>query len=95
MIFSSGASYSNNFSTVMRSTWNAKLSVDAHEAGGDCRDPLPASLAKATVEIPAIRRRQPGGAYASVSSAPPKEGAKNGKSRPIARSSPVVNRNSP
>ena len=56
VIFSSGASYSNNFSTVMRSTWSAKLSVDYSEARDDCRDPLPGFIAKATVELPAARR---------------------------------------
>ena len=58
-IFSSGASYSNNFSTVMRSTWSAKLIVDASEVGDDCRDPLPDYLAKATLLLPATTRRHP------------------------------------
>jgi hypothetical protein len=55
-IFSGGASYSNNFSTVMRSSWNAKLSVDVSEVGDDCQDPLPDYLAKATVSLPAQKK---------------------------------------
>ncbi|KAL8792635.1 MAG: hypothetical protein Q9195_004763 [Heterodermia aff. obscurata] len=57
VIYSNGASYSNNFSTVMRSTWSAELNVDFRQAGTDCRDPLPDFLAKATVEFPATMRK--------------------------------------
>ena len=57
VIYSNGASYSNNFSAVMRSTWSAELNVDFHQAGADCRDPLPDFLAKATVEFPATMRK--------------------------------------
>ena len=67
-IFSSGASYSNNFSTVMRSSWNAKLSVDVSEVGDGCRDPLPDYLAKATVLLPVTPHRSAAKSGARVQS---------------------------
>ena len=64
------ASYSNNFSTVMRSTWSTKLSVDTSNVGDDCRDPLPKYLAKATLLLPATTRRQPGPEGVSIAAIP-------------------------
>ena len=59
VMYSSGASYTSNFSTVMRSTWSAELSVDPLQAGDDCRDhPLPRNLARVTVKLPATARRR-------------------------------------
>lgn len=44
-IISSGASFSNNFSSVMRSAWNAELNVDVRLEDANSRDPLPEYLA--------------------------------------------------
>lgn len=59
VIFSSGASYSNNFSTIMRSTWSAELNVNFRQVENDFRDPLPEFLAKATVEFLPTMRKAP------------------------------------
>jgi hypothetical protein len=57
LIYASGASYSNVFSTIMRSTWVAELDVDF--AGPvDHQDPLPKDLAKAAIKFPPTRRKR-------------------------------------
>ncbi|KAK6386625.1 hypothetical protein LTR65_008824 [Meristemomyces frigidus] len=50
-ILSNGASYSNNFSTIVRSARNAELSVDV-KPDDTGRDPLPRGLAQAVVLMP-------------------------------------------
>ncbi|KAK5121202.1 hypothetical protein LTR85_005686 [Meristemomyces frigidus] len=58
-IHSNGASYSMSFSTIMRSTWIAELSVNALEQDRECKHPLPQDLAKATMSLPvAAKERQ-------------------------------------
>lgn len=51
-ILSTGASFSNTFSSVMRSSWNAGLDVDIRPEDAINRDPLPKRLANATFTLP-------------------------------------------
>ena len=48
-ILTSGASYSNNFSTVLRIALAIELSVDVKESDMDGENPLPKYMASATV----------------------------------------------
>jgi hypothetical protein len=50
-VFANGASYSNNFSTVMRVTHGASINTSIGAADMQGEDPLPAHLAAATVSI--------------------------------------------
>ncbi|KAF2716003.1 hypothetical protein K431DRAFT_350651 [Polychaeton citri CBS 116435] len=47
-----GLAYSNNFSTVLRATKCADISVPINNADLDGRDPLPGYLSKAKIEMP-------------------------------------------
>lgn len=48
-MFTTGASFSNDFSTILRATRHAAVGVDLKEGDGDGKDPLPRYLAEATV----------------------------------------------
>ena len=50
-IFANGASYSNEFSTVLRIARAAELSIEIQESDLGGENPLPSYLAKATVMI--------------------------------------------
>ena len=50
-ILLSGASYSGNFSTIMRVSRTAKLSVDVSDQDGSGCDPLPKYLEKARLDL--------------------------------------------
>jgi hypothetical protein len=54
LMFASGASYSDSFSTVMRSAWIAELEAEKQGLGlgHGCQDPLPKHLAGATIRLP-------------------------------------------
>lgn len=52
-LFSNGASYSANFSTMIRISNEAKLSAPVREPDANGRDPLPKYLAKSKVSFPA------------------------------------------
>lgn len=49
----SGAAYSNDFSTVMRTTRVAEISTDIGVEDTSGTDPLPKRIAKATIRFPA------------------------------------------
>lgn len=50
-IFATGASYSNEFSTILRVSRRAYLDKDVSDVADDGRDPLPEDLAKATLTV--------------------------------------------
>ena len=50
-ILLSGASYSGNFSTIVRVSRTAKLSVDVVDQDGSGCDPLPTYLEKARLDL--------------------------------------------
>lgn len=50
-IFAGGASYSDDFSTVLRTTRMAELSVEVRDEHLDGKSPLPASLREATARM--------------------------------------------
>lgn len=50
-ILQSGASYSGNFSTIVRVSRTAKLSVDVADQDGSGCDPLPKYLEKARLDL--------------------------------------------
>jgi hypothetical protein len=50
-IFATGASYSNEFSTILRVGRRAHLDKDVSDVAADGRDPLPKDLAKATLTV--------------------------------------------
>ncbi|KAK4574991.1 hypothetical protein LTR86_000841 [Recurvomyces mirabilis] len=50
-VYFSEASYGNNFSTIMRTSRAAELSVEASEESGHGANPLPKLLAKATISF--------------------------------------------
>jgi hypothetical protein len=58
-LYSSDASYSNNFSTALRSAWSAELSVEFWTIETDCYDPMPKALANASVVLLALLSEVP------------------------------------
>jgi hypothetical protein len=50
-IFATGASYSNEFSTILRVSRRAHLDKDVSDLAADGRDPLPKDLAKVTLTV--------------------------------------------
>jgi hypothetical protein len=52
-LIQSGESYSNNFSTAVRVSRTAELSVEVMDQDGSGRDPLPAYLKDACIDISA------------------------------------------
>jgi len=46
-----GASFSNNFSTILRMAWHAEMSTEVTVEDSDGRDPLPAHLAEACLSL--------------------------------------------
>ncbi|KAF2729849.1 hypothetical protein EJ04DRAFT_58628 [Polyplosphaeria fusca] len=52
LMFSSGASYSDSVSTIMRSAWIAELDIDRADHEQGFQDPLPKSLAVAKILLP-------------------------------------------
>lgn len=56
-LLSNGASYSNNFTTVLRATHQATMSVTMLEKDADPADPLPDYLAKAQITLVSRPRR--------------------------------------
>jgi hypothetical protein len=50
-IFATGASYSNEFSTILRVSRRAHLDKDVSDVAANGRDPLPKNLAKATLTV--------------------------------------------
>lgn len=65
------ASYSNEFSSVLRATRLATLSTDLQELDTDGRDPLPGYLARATITLQNHRRKSDH-QYVSLESLQPK-----------------------
>ena len=61
-IFATGASYSNDFSTILRVSRRAHLDKDVSDKAADGRDPLPKDLAKATLYGGQTRRDRAAGA---------------------------------
>jgi hypothetical protein len=58
MFHSSGASFGNNFSSILRSAYNAKLSTAIDESDMNGIDPLPPYLSKATITLPALKKHR-------------------------------------
>jgi hypothetical protein len=50
-IFATGASYSNEFSTILRVSRRAHLDKDVSDLAADGRDPLPKDLAKVMLTV--------------------------------------------
>jgi hypothetical protein len=50
-IFATGASYSNEFSTILRVSRRAHLDKEVSDVAADGRDPLPKDLAKVTLTV--------------------------------------------
>ncbi|KAK3661743.1 hypothetical protein LTR56_000234 [Elasticomyces elasticus] len=70
VIFSSGAAYSDNFSTLVRVTRDAEMSVDIALVDRDGKDPLPDYLAESTLAFPASRSKwRVGATYFAVARA--------------------------
>jgi hypothetical protein len=55
IIFSTGASYSSDFSTILRAARGAVLSNEVTPSDADGRDPLPRYLAKTSIAVSTAR----------------------------------------